>query len=52
MGGVYEICHQDGLWCHGIHAKFHKDSFKHSKVQRGIHIQTANLGQKAKISFE
>jgi hypothetical protein len=31
MGGIYEVCHWDGLRCHDIHTKFHKDWFRHSK---------------------
>jgi hypothetical protein len=32
----------DGLGCHDIHAKFHKDWFRHSKVVRGdTHADTS-----------
>jgi hypothetical protein len=31
-GRVYEVCRSDGLICHGIHTKFHKDCFRHSNV--------------------
>jgi hypothetical protein len=34
-GGIYEVRRWDGLRCHGIHTKFHKDWFRHSKVNRG-----------------
>jgi hypothetical protein len=37
MGGIYEILRFDGLSCHDICAKFCKDWFKHSEVDRGIH---------------
>jgi hypothetical protein len=37
MEGIYEICHD-------IHTKFHKDWFRHSKVDRkGIHRHTARM---------
>jgi hypothetical protein len=32
MGGVCEVCRWDGLRCHDIHTKFHKDWFRDSKV--------------------
>jgi hypothetical protein len=35
MGGIYEVCGSDGLTCHDIHTTFHKDQFKHSKVDGG-----------------
>jgi hypothetical protein len=35
MGGIYEVCHWDGLRCHDIHMNFHQDWFSHSKVDRG-----------------
>jgi hypothetical protein len=38
MGGIYEVCSWDGLRCHKIHM-FHKDWFRHSKVDGEIHIQ-------------
>jgi hypothetical protein len=37
---IYELCRWDGVSCHDIHTKFHKDWFSHSKVNRGKHIQT------------
>jgi hypothetical protein len=37
--GVYEVHHWDELRRHDIHTKFHKDWFKHSKANRGVHIQ-------------
>jgi hypothetical protein len=30
------ICHWDGLKCHDIHTKFHKDWLRHSKVNKGV----------------
>lgn len=40
--GIYEVHHLGGLRCRDIHAKFHKDWFSHSEVDKGgIHIQTA-----------
>jgi hypothetical protein len=33
MGWIYERWHWDGLRGHNIHIKFHKDLFRHSKVQ-------------------
>jgi hypothetical protein len=35
--GIYEVSRWDGLRCHDIHTKFHKDWFGHSKVHRRIH---------------
>jgi hypothetical protein len=35
MGEIYEVCCWDGLRCHDIHTKFHKDWFSHSEVDRG-----------------
>jgi hypothetical protein len=35
MGGIYDVRRSDGLSCHDKHTKFHKDWFRHSKVQRG-----------------
>jgi hypothetical protein len=32
MGGIYEVCHLDGLRCHDTHTRFNKDWFRHSKV--------------------
>jgi hypothetical protein len=35
MGEIYEVRRWDGLRCHDIHTKFHKDWFSHSKVDMG-----------------
>jgi hypothetical protein len=35
MGGIYEIRRSDGLCCHDVYTKSHKDRFSHSKVDRG-----------------
>jgi hypothetical protein len=35
IGRIYEVRRRDGLRCHDIHTKFHKDSFSNSKVNRG-----------------
>jgi hypothetical protein len=41
MREIYELHHRDGVRCHDIHTKFHKDFFRHSKVDRGdTHIDT------------
>jgi hypothetical protein len=32
MVGVYEVRRSDGLRCHDVHTRFHKDWFRHSKV--------------------
>jgi hypothetical protein len=37
MGGIYEVCRSDGLRCHDIHTKFHKEWFRNSKVDAGTH---------------
>jgi hypothetical protein len=34
MGRIYEVHRWDGLRCHDIRTKFHKDWFSHSKVDR------------------
>jgi hypothetical protein len=34
MGRIYEVRRSDGLRCHDIHTKCHKDWFRHSKVNR------------------
>jgi hypothetical protein len=34
MGEIYEVSCLDGLNCNDIHTKFHKDWFRHSKVDR------------------
>jgi hypothetical protein len=34
MGGIYEVCLLDWFSCHDKHTKFHKDCFRHSKVDR------------------
>jgi hypothetical protein len=39
-GKIYEVRRCYGVGCHDIHTKFHKDSFRHSQVKRGVHIQT------------
>jgi hypothetical protein len=35
MGDIYEVRRWDGLRCHDIHIKFHKDWFMHAKLNRG-----------------
>jgi hypothetical protein len=42
MGGIYEVCHWDELRGHDIyvHTMFHKDWFRHSKVDREGHTDT------------
>jgi hypothetical protein len=35
MGGIYEVRRQDWLRFHDIHTKFHKNWFRHSKVDMG-----------------
>jgi hypothetical protein len=42
MGGIYEVRRWDVFRCCDIHTKFHKDWFRHSKVDggRGIHRPT------------
>jgi hypothetical protein len=35
---------EDGLRCHYVCTRFHKDQFRHSEVDGGgIHIQTASI---------
>jgi hypothetical protein len=44
LGGIYEVRRLDGLRCHDIHTKFHKDWFSHSKVITwGIHKHTDRM---------
>jgi hypothetical protein len=40
MGGIYEVRRGDGLRWHDIHTKFHKDWFRHSKVDMGEFTDT------------
>jgi hypothetical protein len=40
MGGIYELRRWDGLRCRNIHTEFHKDWFKHSKVNSGGYTDT------------
>jgi hypothetical protein len=35
MGRTYEVCCWDWHRCHDTHTKFHKNLFRHSKVNRG-----------------
>jgi hypothetical protein len=35
MRGIYELRRWDGLSCHDIHTKFHKDWFRHSNIDGG-----------------
>jgi hypothetical protein len=35
MWGIYKICRRYGLWGHHIHARFHKDYLRISKVLGG-----------------
>jgi hypothetical protein len=60
MGEIYEVRRLEGLRCHDIHTKFHKDWFKCSEIDRGD-TQTSRMEiiRKAgyntissKISFE
>jgi hypothetical protein len=34
--GIYEVRRWDGRRCHDIYTKFHKNCFRHSKVNRGF----------------
>jgi hypothetical protein len=34
MEGIYEVRRSHGLRCHGVHTKFHKDWFRHSKFNK------------------
>jgi hypothetical protein len=43
VGGTYEVRRWDGLQCHGIHTKFHKDWSRDSKVAGGIHSHTDSM---------
>jgi hypothetical protein len=38
MGRIYKVRRWDGLKCHDIHTKFHKDWSRHSKVGTGRYI--------------
>jgi hypothetical protein len=42
MRGIYEARQGDGLSSHGMHAKFHEDRLRQSKVIEGIHRQHGN----------
>jgi hypothetical protein len=44
--GFYEVCHWDGLMCHDMHTKFHKDLLRHWKdyvEAYNINIQLSNV---------
>jgi hypothetical protein len=43
IGGIYEIRHRVGFCCHVIHTNFHKDWFRHSKVNGRIHRNTDSI---------
>jgi hypothetical protein len=49
MGGIYELCRRDGLMCYDIHAKFHKDWFRYSKVDMGGYIDTQTAGDSISV---
>jgi hypothetical protein len=52
MGGIYELRHCDGLRCHDINAKFHKDWFRHSEVVSGdTRADTATRSHKHTFIF-
>jgi hypothetical protein len=52
MGGIYEVCHWDGLRCHDIHAKVHKRILIHSKVDGwGADTQTKHGDRMKPLSF-
>jgi hypothetical protein len=40
MVGIYEVRRRDGLSCHDIYIKFHKDWFSHSKVDEWGYTDT------------
>jgi hypothetical protein len=43
MIGIYDVRHWEGLRCRDMHTNFHKDWFRHSKVNRGgTHRHTDN----------
>jgi hypothetical protein len=49
--GIYELCCFDGLRCHDIRTKLHKDYFRHSEIVKGgedtrTGAQTATLSHK------
>jgi hypothetical protein len=50
MGGIYEVQHWDMLSCHGIHTKFHKDWFRHSKVDRE-HTHTVKESKVTSLAY-
>jgi hypothetical protein len=35
MGGIYQVRRSDALRCYEVHTKFHKNWFRHSKVDGG-----------------
>jgi hypothetical protein len=53
MGGIYEIRRWDGLRCHDIYTKFHKDWLRPSKVDMGgyMGIQEAWWSLKPTFTF-
>jgi hypothetical protein len=40
MWGIYEIRRWDGLRCHELHIRFHKDWFRNSKIDTGEYTDT------------
>jgi hypothetical protein len=42
IGGIYEFCHWDRLRTHDIHKKFHRNTFRHSKVIVGYMFRHTN----------
>jgi hypothetical protein len=58
MEEIYEAFCRDQFRCHDIHTKFHKDWFRHSKLDRGrpharthIHTETARWYHKSTFIF-
>jgi hypothetical protein len=53
MGEIHEVCCWDGLRCHELHTQFHKDWFRHLKVDSGrfTDTQTAWWSHKPNFSF-
>jgi hypothetical protein len=51
MGGIYEVRRWDGLRCHDLHTKFHKDWVRHSEVYRRGYTDTQTVRWSHKPTF-
>jgi hypothetical protein len=50
MASIYEVRLSDGLRCHDVHTKFHKDWFRHSKVN--VRDTQTQIGRRSQSSLK